>query len=160
MSPPSAKTDIAVEYLEVAIRLYREGGAYFSCLHLAGAAEEIFGKTIEHNEKDLPPEQRIGNALTIAVDVECEMEKIIFGGNPKRENIRSRILYAKNSAKHFTDPMEKAVCVEPKVEAREMLLLAIHNYSCVFLEEEESIMDFEQELFREEESGIAVYGNS
>lgn len=160
MLPSFKKTDIAVEYLKNAIRLYREGSSYFTCLHLAGAAEEILGKAIEHSEKTYTPEQRTRSALGIAIDTECEVEKIISGRIPKRKDVRTRLLYAKNSIKHFTDLSEEAVCIDPRIEAREMLLNAIYNYSCIFIGEEDSVIEFEQELFYEEESEITAFVNS
>lgn len=42
-----SKLTIAAEYLNTAIELYFRGDAYFSALHLAGAAQELFSKFVE-----------------------------------------------------------------------------------------------------------------
>ena len=40
------KRSIALEQIETALRLYREGNDFFSVITLAGAAEEIYGKIL------------------------------------------------------------------------------------------------------------------
>lgn len=53
---------VAKELLDQALRLYYEGEAYFAALHLAGAAQEIFGKTLT----SLDHESAFNNHLTEA----------------------------------------------------------------------------------------------
>ena len=48
------KIEVALELLETAINCYMSKKEYFSAIHLAGAAEEIFGKYVrESGGKDI-----------------------------------------------------------------------------------------------------------
>jgi hypothetical protein len=46
-----SKLDIAREFLDTAMRLYVEERDYFSAIHLAAAAEELFGQHLSEDER-------------------------------------------------------------------------------------------------------------
>ena len=56
---------IAKEQLETALRLYFEQRDYYSAITLAGAAEEILGKMLNHNGE----ENLLNSLVAAAVDI-------------------------------------------------------------------------------------------
>jgi len=45
------KIDIACEYIDLAMQCYVEGHNYFCAIHLAGAAEELFGAHLAKDKR-------------------------------------------------------------------------------------------------------------
>ena len=114
------KLDIAIEFIDDAIRLY-DGKRYFSALHLAGAAEEIFAAYIVESglepikTKDAKAAKKLGKALYKADVSLKELEKIADT--------------SKNAIKHAThkksfDPEAR---VRPSVDAYRMIRRALKN---------------------------------
>ena len=143
------KIEIAAEYLRDSIFFYRSGH-YFSALHLAGASEEILGKTI----KQLP--EAVANVKlrnVAAFDVAVENQKHfdqLFGPVAQTEKtIQAAILEPKNSAKHHDGATGGTIDFDPQYEAGELILRAISNYRMVFPGAEEH--------FQYEEQDIAVH---
>lgn len=148
-----SKIDIAIEHLKTAISLYRQGGCYYSVLHLAGAAEEIFGYEINRQNKKLGRDDPIyENALSMQVGTKQVMAKVFGDSIQSPKEIMSELNYPKNSTKHFTDEEETHVEFNARIEARELLVRAIFNHGQIFMEDDEYISDFEMEIWLEEGS--------
>lgn len=96
------KLDVALQQLNVAIRLFLEGD-YLSSLTLAGAAEEILGKLSERAGKDV--------AIEFIIDYHY---RDTDSAPPKKERERLRYLLnmGRNMAKHANDTNETHFDVE------------------------------------------------
>ena len=112
------KKDIAFELLDSACREY-ERGKYCSCLHLAGASEEIFGKFLET--------RGIPNSLKSEVEGLQFIYKHFYGMEKSYEDAREIILNAKNSIKHMNDLSDAIIHADLKREAEDMLCRAFTN---------------------------------
>lgn len=126
------KIDIALEYLSDALAHYRNGH-FFSALTLGGAAEEIFGKAIEHLPSQIAGVQlTTKNALASEVEGQVAFDNVL-GIQRSSKEIRDELLYPKNSAKHFSWPSEHMLEIgDPQFVAGDFLLRAIRNYRMVF----------------------------
>lgn len=117
-----SKLAIATEYLNTAIALYFRGDAYFSALHLAGAAQELLGKFVE----------RTGaiSAHTSLVEGAVRISKYLNeNGEPSTDKqIRAVVNYAKNRVKHMNDVGDDVVDFHAQTKAREMLDLAVSEF--------------------------------
>jgi hypothetical protein len=152
MTAPAQKVDVARHYLEDALRLYSEA-RFFSALTLAGAAEEMLGKSLKH----VVPGEICGVSLGPVSADEHEVEsmfafdsQLLNIGAPRftrqsRDEIRKALNRPRNSAKHFNDQKESSFEFDAQFEAGSLLLRAIRNFRMVFPDaddlqyEEESI---------------------
>jgi hypothetical protein len=115
---PVERLVIACELLEEALRFYYGGTAHYACLHLAGAAEDIFGAYVEKHggESAFKNHRRAGARLSAYFNE---------GGTPSSEkDIGDVINFAKNRTKHGHGLVE----FDPKSEARHLLDRALTNY--------------------------------
>jgi len=126
------KYTIALQHLERGIELYLRGDSYYSALHLAGAAEEIFKVYV----RALPP--AAGEAPRSASDQmqELFLELSSAISKSEREELSSwfheRTYTAKNSVKHKRGLTDHSVDFDPREEAEEMLELAVSTYFQLF----------------------------
>ncbi len=96
------KLDIADEMLETAIELFLDEKKYFSSLHLAGAAQEIYGKWIRINGgKDHTTSML--DIYAKLVDEPLDRKSII------KEDKRP-----KNTIKHFDNKNDRYAFLNPK----------------------------------------------
>ena len=116
------KQTIAAEYLTRAIELYFRGDSYFSALHLAGAAQELLGKFVERTGTDSAHTSLVKGAVRISKFVNED-------GEPSTEKqIRAAVNYAKNRVKHMDNEGDDAVDFDPRIQARDMLNLAVSEF--------------------------------
>ena len=104
------KVDIAKQYIEDSLRLYSES-RFLSALTLAGAAEEMLGKSLERSE----PNQNSGVSLrpVTALDKEAAAmaafdQQLASIGVPNftaksLSEIKQELIAPRNSAKHFNN---------------------------------------------------------
>jgi hypothetical protein len=128
-----SKLDIAYEYLETAMRLYVEERDYFSAMHLAAAAEELFGK-------HLPEAQRMSSMMLkgqIALRVLNTGEENEYAAAQDKKGkeykeAKEIILGPKNGIKHMKDDGSDAtITINPIAEAREWIEHALNNFKKV-----------------------------
>jgi hypothetical protein len=134
------KLNVASELLHQALRLYYEGGAFFSSLHLAGAAEEVLGKYVELSGGV----SAFKSLQTGAVKLSAILSPDKSPSNPK--GIANIINHAKNNTKHG----HGEVNFDPKMQAHDLLDRAVTNYYFLMshyeLEETELVRRFNHEL--------------
>lgn len=118
----TSKLTVATELLENALFLYFEGKSYFASLHLAGAAEEIFGAYINYNGGV--------SAFSDIRDGAVRLSKFIddSGVESKPSDIKKLMNQAKNSAKHMDNLNDDSVTFDAKYEAKAIIESAVSNY--------------------------------
>ncbi|TLG78633.1 hypothetical protein [Methylocystis sp. B8] len=135
------KLDIAHEYLDTAMQLYIEKRSYFSAIHLAGAAEELFGR-------HLPKDERIS---TIALKAQIGFQVLESGKEVEYETAQKTerkkalgiTLGSKNSVKHMNDDgSDSTVTIDPVVEARNWIEDALINLEKLNLPKPKNYMKF------------------
>jgi hypothetical protein len=126
------KFTASLELLSRGIELYLRGDSYYSALHLAGAAEEIFAVYV----RELPPEplsgvgsasDQIKQAFVALSDPVCPQDK-----KSLEKWFHDRTYAAKNAVKHKRGHRDYGVDFDPKLEAAELLDLAISTYFQLF----------------------------
>lgn len=140
--PPISRLNVACEQLDVAIDLFFSGRSYVSALTLAGAAEEIAGKTLElaggrHVMKRRYEERR----LLLSRRGLAAVKK--FSDFAEPEN------YARNAAKHAGEPRKASNVLEdqyfranPREAATKMILRAMHNMKLLSVAETDQTRRF------------------
>jgi hypothetical protein len=113
------KLDIARQQFDTALRLFFEGADYFSVVTLAGAAEEIFGKELEHH--GLTP--TLQNMSEIGAKVSALMDQ----PPATVKEIRDRANHARNNLKHHSPQSDSTVTIDIRQEAIDMLSRAFDN---------------------------------
>jgi hypothetical protein len=113
------KIEIAQRQLDTAIRLFLEGKDLFSVVTLAGAADEILGKALEH--------RGLTSALTNMSEIEARVSAAFDDSSSTAREIRDRANYARNHLKHHDDPDAATVTVDIRQEAIDMLSRAFDN---------------------------------
>lgn len=112
--------------------MYLRGDSYFSALHLAGAAEEIFKVYVKALSSSS------GQACGPISDQMQELFLALSSPESKAERKRlsdwfhDRTYNAKNSVKHKRGVGDNSVDFDPRSEAEEMLELAISTYFQLF----------------------------
>ena len=115
------RRDLALAQLETALQLYFENGDQGSIITLAGAADEIFGKLLETDDRESS-----FKSLVVAV---TEIRARMFGEPLEPEEVKAianRANSARNSLKHLGET--DIVKFDLDTEARDMLNRAIDNY--------------------------------
>ena len=119
------KLDMADEMLESAIKLFLDDKKYFTSLHLAGAAQEIYGKWIRINGgKD---------HTTSMLDI---YEKLVT--EPlDRKSIKKEDKRPKNTIKHIDNKNDRYALLNPKLDSLITLSEAVTEY--IKLEREKTV---------------------
>ncbi|RJX33557.1 MAG: hypothetical protein C4516_01855 [Oxalobacter sp.] len=118
------KHEIATELLEWAIHAFLSGSAYYSALHLAGAAEEIFAVYLRAPEHNLTPSVKSFTEGFLRIsqpadDVErVKLEKWVI----------DRMNAPRNSVKHKKGHQDNFVEFNAEEESAEVINRAISNY--------------------------------
>jgi hypothetical protein len=115
------KIDIAMQYLNLALREYTSGQNIFAVIHLAGAAEELLGKIVSINEHE--------NALERVQGWFRSWYEIIGKNTPPNKELNKHILNVKNSIKHINDASDLEIELDLNREAREVIRRAIENFN-------------------------------
>jgi len=114
------KHSIALSQVETALRLYDEGQDLFSVITLAGAAEEIFGRLLEERGDD--------NSLDSLTKGASAIHRALFGEDAGASVFARRANRAKNALKHHDPSQPRAVTLNLREEATDILDRAITNY--------------------------------
>lgn len=122
----------SLEILSRAIELYLRGDSYYSALHLAGAAEEVLASHV----RELPCELLSGVG---SVSDQMKQAFVAFSdpaSSKDKESLKKwfhdRTYAAKNAVKHKRGRRDRFVDFEPKLEAAELLDLAVSTYFQLF----------------------------
>lgn len=118
-SPPS-KLEVAIELLDCGIELH-DRGKYFGSLHLAGAAEELFGEYL----------RRLGRTSSLSAwcTEGVKLANLIAEEDAwTRETMENRLKYAKNRTKHMNASGDTEILFDPEAEAKEILERAVSNF--------------------------------
>lgn len=133
------KIAIACELLDRSLRLYYEGDSDYSALHLAGAAEEIFGAYVKKHGGETAFE----SLRSAAVEISAYLDENSAKSDPKE--IADIMNHAKNNTKHGSGE----VAFSAREEAKDLLDRAIQNYNYLMrfyaLEETQLITQFKLE---------------
>ena len=113
---------IAIEHLDTSIELYLRGDTYYSALHLAGAAEEIFAVYVREINKS-PAFDEFQN-IVLAFSSPTTPKEV----EETKDWIYKRMTYAKNSVKHKRGKKDSIVRFDPKEEAHDLIDRAITTY--------------------------------
>lgn len=133
------KREIAHSHLEAALELYFAGDRFFSALHLAGAAEEIFGKELQ--ALDRPNVLDTDQAATSAIS------QALTGRSVDRKVVADIANRARNAVKHLDPGGPRTVAMDPKAEAEDMLDRAITNYWRLFEDQSPAMQRFLSERY-------------
>ncbi|EJI1423102.1 hypothetical protein NDM58_000040 [Vibrio parahaemolyticus] len=114
------KLNIAVEFIDDAIRLY-DDKRYFSALHLAGAAEEIFSAYAV--ESDLVPTK------TRDAKASKKLGKALYKTDISLKNLEIVADISKNAIKHATRNkcFDSEAQLRPSLDAYRMIRRALKN---------------------------------
>ena len=136
------KLDIADEMLESAIESYLDGKKYFSALHLAGAAQEIYGKWIRINGgKD--------HTTTMLDLYESSSSEVIDRKKVKNEDKR-----AKNTIKHFDNKDDRYALLNPNLDSFMLITEAVTEYIKLERNETPNIIRFKAFIMSTRENGL------
>ncbi len=128
------KLDIAREFLDAAINFYMDGQNYFCVIHLAAAAEELFGA-------HLPEEERIG---TRAWKAEKALRFFDTGNAPSDSEARRYVNEWKNEVKHMDNGKPDWLSIDPAFAAEHHIDQALVNYGKLGLWKSPTIRRFEE----------------
>ena len=127
-----SKLEIAGEYLDAAIEFFMTRTNYFSAIHLAAAAEELFGA-------HLPESQRI---FTLAWKAEkalkSETESV-----PSDAAARKSVNEWKNDVKHMNDDTCRTITIDPAFAAEHHIEQALLNFYKLNLRKSAAVWKFE-----------------
>ncbi len=115
------KTDIAMEYLNLALLEYIKGENMFSVLHLSGASEEIFGKIVRFNNQK--------NAQDNSVNWIKKWYQLIKKDTPSDQKLKRHIIKFKNAVKHVNSNTDLELEVDIQREAEETIRRALTNFN-------------------------------
>ena len=126
------KYSASLELLARGIELYLRGDSYYSALHLAGAAEEVLAVYA----RELPPEPLSGSG-SVSDQMKHAFVALSAPASPQDQKslekwFHDRTYAAKNAVKHRRGHRDQLVDFDPKLEAAELLELAISTYFQLF----------------------------
>ena len=127
-----SKLEIASEYLDTAIGFFLAGTNYFCAIHLAAAAEELFGA-------HLPKEQRI---FTLS----WKAEKALMseaGPMPSDAAAHRSVNEWKNDVKHMNDGASPTIRIDPAFAAEHHIEQALINFYKLNLRKSAAVWRFE-----------------
>ncbi|MBX6331052.1 MAG: hypothetical protein IRY91_04305 [Gemmatimonadaceae bacterium] len=114
------KKHIALEQLETALRIFKEGRDYFSVITLDGAADEILGCLARSKDWKSAVDSLVETAASLSQYMHDE------GGDARW--FRDRANRARNALKHLNANEGPTIALDPVEEAIDMLNRAIDNY--------------------------------
>ncbi len=136
------KLDIAHEYLEVSAELFL-AGRFFPALHLAGAAEELYGAVIQARTAADAQKPLVGGIRIRSERAKPFIEDLVAAiqrGQEKRgtqvmpaDEIKGAISRAKNNAKHATRGKAFNLTMTADAEHEAMLMIALATFNCMRL---------------------------
>lgn len=159
------KIDVAKQYLEDALRLYSDG-RFLSALTLAGAAEEMFGKSLERaattqiDGVSVSPSTALDReaAAMAAFDQQLVNIGALTITSKTMAEIRQELIAPRNSAKHFNDASEFTFNFDQQLEAGSMIIRAIRNYRIVFSDADDQFDCQEQDISVDQLNRLMPFG--
>ncbi len=126
------KLEIAREYLDAAIGFFLASTNFFCAIHLAAAAEELFGA-------HLPECMRIS---TLAWKAEKAL-KSETGLTPSDKGARRSVNEWKNEVKHMSDDTSRTLTIDPTFAAKYHIEQALINFYKLGLQKSAAVWKFE-----------------
>lgn len=136
------KLAIADEMLEKAIETYLDDKKYFSALHLAGAAQEIYGKWLCINGGQ--------DFSTFMLDNAAKM----FDEPLDRKAIKKSDKHSKNTIKHLDNASDRYALLEPQIDSFMQISEAVTEYMMLKREETVNICRFKEYLIQTRDNGL------
>jgi len=136
------KLAITDEMLESAIESYLDNQKYFSALHLAGAAQEIYGKWLRIKDGQDFSTMMLDHAVKI-------FEEPIDKKAIKKEN-----KHPKNSIKHMDNESDRFACLNLQLDSFLIISEAITEYMMLQRKETTNITRFKKYLISTSENGL------
>ena len=134
------RVDLAKEQLEVALEMFLKRSSFVSALTLAGAAEEILGKTlIQRGEKTT-----LQHEYPLIKPVEDLFRKKPYSWSEFIEK-KNRV---RNAAKHIKNASEATVTADIEDEALWMIVRACDNHARLGLEPTPLMQEFEEWFYK------------
>lgn len=133
------RVDLAKEQLDVALEIFLSCKSYVSALTLAGAAEEIFGKSLtQRGEKTT-----LQHEHSIIAPVEEMLQHKPYNW---KEFIaeKNRV---RNAAKHMSDKAESTISADIEDEALWLIVRACDNYRRLGFEPTSLMLEFDNWFF-------------
>ncbi|MDL4864859.1 hypothetical protein NPJ88_021230, partial [Halomonas elongata] len=115
------KEEIAMEYLNLALREYVTGRNLIAVINLAGAAEEILGKIVSFKESE--------NALQRVQMWMRSWFKLVGKEAPANKDLNRHVLKIKNGIKHIDGKDDLYIEFDMAREAKEAIRRAIENFN-------------------------------
>jgi hypothetical protein len=135
-----SKLDIASEYLDAATEFFLARTNYFSAIHLAAAAEELFGAHLTES-------QRI---FTLAWKAEKAL-KSETGSVPSDAAACRSVNEWKNDVKHMDDGTSRTITIDPVFAAEHHIEQALINFYKLNLQKSAAVRKFEDHQNRKSE---------
>lgn len=129
------RVDLAIEQLGVALRLFLDEQSYASALTLAGAAEEVLGKALEHSGRT--------NTMQYMYDRLAPAMELMKGRQFKKKEFADEENEARNALKHMRTPEEETITADLEVATAWMLSRACDNYNRLDLEKTDDMRRFD-----------------
>lgn len=136
------KLDIADEMLEGAIESYLDSKKFFSALHLAGAAQEIYGKWLRINGGQ--------DFSTLMLDHASK----IFEEPIDRKAIKKEDKRPKNSIKHMDSKSDRFAHLNPQMDSFMAISEAVTEYLMLQRPETVNIKRFKNYLIGTKDNGL------
>ncbi len=129
------RVDLASEQLGVAFRLFLDERSYAAALTLAGAAEEVLGRAVEHKGKK--------SSLQEQYEMMAPLDEMLKGKPLKYSQYADEMNEARNALKHMRSPDEITFTADLEMAAVWMLARASSNYERLGLEKTDDMRRFE-----------------
>jgi hypothetical protein len=143
--------DLATQQLNVAISLFLKRRSFVSALTLAGAADEILGKTLSHSGQQ--------NSLELKYET---MEPILTMQHQTKEDFIRDENHALIAVTHMESASDSSVTLDLEEAAYSVIVRACHNHYLLGLPRTAKIREFEN-WFDEHVTGVesenAFYGS-
>jgi hypothetical protein len=136
------KLIIADEMLETAIEAYLDDKKYFSALHLAGAAQEIYGKWL-----------RIKGGTDFSTMMLDQAAKAL-SNDIDRKAIKKEDKRPKNSIKHIDNESDQFTYLNPKLDSFTMLSETVTEYLMLKRAETANIIRFKESMINTMKNGL------
>ena len=115
------KEDIAMQFFNLALAEYVKAENMFAVIHLAGAAEEMFGKIVSINSGE--------SALSRTQRLIRSWYSVIGKNTPTNSESNKYILNTKNGIKHINGPADLEIEMDVAREAKEVIRRTIENFN-------------------------------
>lgn len=133
------KLTIADEMLEVAIENYLDNERYFSAIHLAGAAQENYGKWIRINK---------GQNFSTLIFEQADKAFKDQGESLDRKAIKKSEKHSKNTIKHLDNHGDRYALLDPVLDAFMQISEAVVDNAILQREETSNLKRFKEHVIQ------------